>query len=155
MRHLQFLILAIFCYWMVGCTNNQSSSSFLLSAQKTTSQDANYTVVDIGTVAKDKNNVTAIELSPKHNFGFTIDATVKPNTYYDIQLKVQSKHYTVNLATESQWYSWLGTHSPTITNSKDNWYYLHLLIKTPDTIQTGKIKIYAYNWSGDTCYADS
>jgi len=140
---------------MVGCTSNQLSSSFLLSSQKTTSQDANYTVVNIGTIAKDKNNVLAIELSPKHNFGFTIDAKVKPNTYYDIQLKVQSKHYTVNLATESQWYGWLGTHSPTITNSNDGWYYLHLLIKTPDTIQTGKMKLYAYNWSSDTCYADS
>lgn len=138
---------------MVATTTNHPV--LLLSAQKKTSQDANYTVVDIGTIAKDKNNVSVIELSPKHNFGFTIDATVKPNTYYHIQLKVQSKHYTVNLATESQWYEWLGTHNPTITNKTDNWYFLHLLIKTPDTIQTGKLKIYAYNWSNDTCYADS
>jgi len=154
MKYLQLFNITIICYWMVGCKNNQSSSSFLLSIQKTISQNPNYNIIDIGTIAKDKNNVTAIELSPKHNFGFTIDVTVKPNTYYHIQLKVQSKHYSVNLATESKWYGWLGTHSPTITNHKD-WYSLHLLIKTPDTIQTGKLKIYAYNWSKDTSYIDS
>lgn len=142
------------CYGLIGCKNNQSTNLFLLSAQKTTSQNQNYNVVDIGTVSKNNNNVMAIELSQKHNFGLTIEATVKPNTYYHIQLKVQSKHYTVNLATESKWYGWLGTHSPTITNDKA-WYYLHLLIKTPEKTSSEKLKIYAYNWSGDTCYADS
>lgn len=155
MKYLPHIIIAIFCYGMVGCNNNSSSSSFSLTSQKTSSNNTNYTVMDIGTVAKDKNNVSAIELAPKHNYGFTIEASVKPNTYYNIQLKVQSKYYTVNLATESQWYGWLGTHSPTIMNKEDDWYYLHLLIKTPDTIQTGKLKLYAYNWSGDTSYIDS
>lgn len=139
---------------MVACKNNQSSNHYLLTAQKTSIYNKNYKIIDIGIVAKDKNNISAFELSPKHKYGFTIDVTVKPNTYYHIQLKAQSKHYTVNLATESEWYSWLGTHRPTITSEKD-WYYLHLLIKTPDTIQIGKIKVYAYNWSDDTCYVDS
>ena len=83
---------------MIACKNNQSSSSFLVTAEKITTENPNYNVEDIGTVARDKNNVSAIELSPKHNFGFTINATVKPNTYYHIQLKVQSKQYTVNLS---------------------------------------------------------
>lgn len=152
---MKYLSLIIICYWMIGCTNNQSSTSFLLSAEKVTSQNANYSIVDIGTVAKNKNNVSAIELSPKHNFGFTIEATVKPSSYYQIQLKVQSKHYSVNLATESQWYGWLGTHTPTIINSNNDWYYLHFLIKTPDTIKAGTLKIYAYTWTKDTSYIDS
>lgn len=151
---MRYLLYALFCYWMVGCKENNPPDFFLLSANNTISNDANFNVVDIGIIAKDENNALAIELSPKHNFGFTVDATVKPNSYYHIQLKVKSKHYTVNLAAESEWYGWLGTHSPSITSNKD-WYYLQLLIKTPDTIQTGKLKIYAHNWSGDTCYADS
>jgi len=148
-------MIALISYWLIACKNKQPISSFHLSAENAISKDSNYKVIDIGAVAKDKYGISAIELSPKHNFGFTIEASVKPNTYYQIQLKVQSKHYSVNLAAESSWNGWLGTHSPIISEESDHWYHLKFLIKTPDTIQAGKLKIYAYNWAQDISYADS
>jgi hypothetical protein len=155
MNNIKYLILPIFCLLMFGCKNNQTTNSILFSASNTISQDSNYKVIDIGTINKNINNVTSIELSPKHNFGFTIELNTKPNTYYLVQLKALSNMYSVNLVAESNWSGWIGTRNPTFINATDDWYYINLLIKTPDTISNNKLKIYAYNWASDTCFVDS
>lgn len=155
MRKLQVSILLICCCWLLSCKNNEKSSVIILSAKKATIQNANYKIVDIGMLSKSKDNKTAVAISPKHPYGFTIEADVKPNTYYHLQIKVQSKQYSVNLAVETPWYGWLGTHAPAIIKNDKNWYYLHYLLKTPDNLKENKIRIYATTWAKDTSYVDS
>ena len=140
---------------MISCTHKQSFNSFILTTQNHKSNNSNFKLVDIGTIAYYNAFTKAIQLSPKHNFGFTIEKNVKPKTYYHLQLKVHSKNYSVNLATESNFYGWIGSHNPTFQDKSKEWYYINLFIKTPDTIKQGIMKIYAYNWTNDTAYVDS
>ncbi|MDB5228313.1 MAG: hypothetical protein JWN78_2506 [Bacteroidota bacterium] len=139
---------------MVGCKNEHSSNSILITAKTSSLKNSKYKIISLGNIVTIENNIKAIQLDSLHNFGFTVEANVSPNKYYYLSLKVKSKKFTVNLATESVWNGWRGSRNPTINNS-NGWYNINLLIKTPDTIKEGKVKIYGYTWTKDTSYIDS
>lgn len=146
-----FIYLQLFL--IVGCSRSPlpvTKISFSCKDKSITRQD--YILTDVGALSEDEN---AIQLSDNHTYGFTIEANAKPATYYCLKIKVKSNKYTVNLAAETSWNGWNGSHFPDGIDSKNGWYYINLLLKSPDTIKDGKLKIYAYNWAKDTCFADS
>lgn len=151
----QYLFIFIVCCTL-SCENakEESENYFLISSLDTNDSTANYKIIDLG-YKTNCNGEDVIQLSDKHAFGFTVEVKVHSSAFYHLRIKVKSKKYTVNLATETSWNGWNGSRFPTFTDNKKDWYYINLLIKTPDTIKDGRLKIYAYNWVSDTSYADS
>ncbi|MBK9328820.1 MAG: hypothetical protein IPM95_05760 [Sphingobacteriales bacterium] len=153
-KYTLFFFITVFTIGIWACKNGGLSNSYIITASDTVRQNSNFKLVDIGIVAKNKEGITAVQLTSDHSYGFTIETTIKPNTYYIITLKVQSLHCTVNLAAETPWSGWVGTRYLAQT-STGNWYLINLLLKTPDTMTVQKMKLYAYTWAKDTCYVDS
>ena len=154
MRYISLFILTTFCILNCDNENRKIITEFLITSTDSNVVNDDYKVIDLGYKVKyDDHNV--IQLSDKHSFGFTMEMNVHSSSYYHLRIKVKSKKYTVNLAAEPSWSSWTGSHFPIFTDNQKDWYYINLLIKTPDTIKDGKLKIYTYNWVSDTSYADS
>ncbi len=147
------LIFIIACS-LISCTQNHLPvKNVLFTVNSKEGQYQNYNLGSLGFA--DTSMVHAVQLSDNHTFGFTVEANVEPSTYYYLKIKVKSKEYTVNLAAEPGWSEWIGSKYPTFIDNSKEWYYIHLFIKTPDTITNGKLKIYAYNWAKETCFIDS
>ncbi len=154
MRYLYLFILIIFCTISCQNSNKKAENKFLLVSADSSTVSTDYKIIDVGCKVK-YNDHNVIQLSDKHSYGFTMEMNVHPSVYYQLRIKVKSKKYTVNLAAEPSWSNWTGSHFPIFADNQKDWYYINLLIKTPDTIKDGKLKIYAYNWVSDTSYADS
>lgn len=147
------LILSIIFLSIISCQQKNSElQKFILTAQLPTEKVPGYKLIELGQYEANEN---AIALSPESNFGFTINIQPKPDTYYHVQLKVKSKKYSVNLSSESDWQGWFSSRIPELLNDQNNWYNLHVLVKSPKDSEKHQLKIYAYNWGIDTSYIDS
>lgn len=150
MRQVLFILLSIF---IISCQSNSEESlhRYILSANSPISQVSGFHLIDIGQYSEaDK----AIALSPESSFGLTVELDPQPETYYHITAKVKSKNYSVNLTAESSWQGWNFSRVPEFQDGSTDWYYLHLLIKSPSSVSKKGMKVYVYNWGADTSYAE-
>lgn len=153
---MKFLTLyfTVFCLALIGCKEQQVQGQlkYTLTANSQTEQVLGYRLIDAGLYSEEEK---AIALSPESSFGFTLEIDPKPEIYYHIKAKVKSEKYSVNLTSESTWQGWHSSRVPEIQNEKSDWYYVHLLVKSPQSVHMKKMKVYAYNWGTDTSYVDS
>lgn len=147
-------IVVSFCFFFTSCTQQQEKiqPAYTITANAPEEEVSGYKLIAKGLYSEQEK---AVALSPESSYGFTLEIEPEPDIYYHIKVKVKSEKYSVNLTSESTWQGWYASRIPEIQKGDADWYYIHLLLKSPQSVNLKKLKVYAYHWGTDTSYVDS
>lgn len=142
-------ILSFFLLGLIGCKSNEKHINKLIvgGSNNYISDTTIFKIIDKGNVIERGNEGKFVFLTKEKPYGFTSECLVAKNQYVHVLLRSYCYVSSINLACETSWGKWYG-NSARFSINKFGWANQHLYVKVPDTISTGKLRIYAYYFGG-------